>query len=160
MPRQSPVRAAVVRHLAAPPERVYDAWLGTTMLGQWMFGPFLRDREEIVHLAVDPRVGGAFSFMVERDGEDLEFLGRFLELDRARRLAFTWTVAGEPVGSRVLVEIERAGDGAQLRVTQELHPSCADRVPPLEQEWGRRLEALALALAANHPSAPPRTGSG
>ena len=111
-----------------------------------MFGPAVRD-EEIVHLALTPRVGGSFSFLVERDGEDIEHVGKYLEINRPERLVFTRIVTSETVGSRVLVEIVAGDEGCELTLTQELHPSWAEHVGRTEVEWGRMLRALELALA-------------
>ncbi|HTO05347.1 MAG TPA: SRPBCC family protein [Opitutus sp.] len=140
-----PIRAVVTRRFHAPAERVFDAWLNREMLGRWMFGPAVRD-EEIVHLALTPRVGGSFSFLVERGGEDIEHLGKYLEIDRPSRLAFTWIVASEAVGSRVIVEIAPGETGCELTVTHEIHPSWAEQVGRTEQAWGKMLDTLAIAL--------------
>lgn len=140
-----PVRASVTRRFDAPPERVFDAWLKRQMLGQWMFGPAVRD-EEIVHLALDPRVGGSFSVMVSRDDAEVEHLGRYLEIARPSRLVFTWVVAGERAGSRVLVDIAPTDTGCELRLVHELHASLAAQVGQTEAAWNRMFDALARAL--------------
>jgi uncharacterized protein YndB with AHSA1/START domain len=146
MSTKQAIRAVVTRRFQATAERVFDAWLNREMVGKWMFGPAVRD-EEIVHLALTPRVGGSFSFLVERDGEDIEHVGKYLEINRPERLVFTWIVTSETVGSRVLVEIVAGDEGCELTLTQELHPSWAEHVGRTEVEWGRMLRALELALA-------------
>ncbi len=70
----SPVQVRVVRSFAAPAERVFDAWLDPTSIGKWMCGPALRD-EEVLHLEIDPRVGGKFSFLVRRQGTEIDHVG-------------------------------------------------------------------------------------
>ncbi len=135
----------VTRRFHANAERVFDAWMSREMLDQWLLGPAVRD-EEIVHLALTPRVGGSFSFLVERDGEDIEYVGKYLEISRPRRLVFTWIVTTEEVGSRVLVEITPGETGCELTVTQELHPSRAEEVGRTEENWSKMLDALAVAL--------------
>ena len=84
MSTKQAIRAVVIRRFHAPAERVFDAWLNREMLGRWMFGPAVRD-EEIIHLSLTPRVGGSFSFLVERGGEDIEHRGKYLEIDRPSR---------------------------------------------------------------------------
>jgi uncharacterized protein YndB with AHSA1/START domain len=145
MSTKQAIRAMVTRRFHATAESVFDAWLNREMLDQWMFGPAVRD-EEIVHLALTPRVGGSFSFLVERDGEEVEYVGKYLEIARPQRLAFTWTVATESVGSRVLVDIVAGETGCELTLTQELHPSRAEQVGYTEVEWSNMLDALALVL--------------
>lgn len=110
-----------------------------------MFGPAVRD-EEIVHLALDPRVGGSFSFLVERGDQQVEHLGKYLEIARPRRLVFTWMVADESVGSRVLIDIAPEAGGSELRLTHELHANWAAHVGATEAAWDRMFDALAVAL--------------
>ncbi|MET0814548.1 MAG: SRPBCC family protein, partial [Pseudoxanthomonas sp.] len=87
----SPIEVRVTRYFEASPERVFDAWLVPRTLGQWMFGPRVRE-ENVVRLDVDPRVGGNFSLKVERKGELVDHVGQYLEIDRPHRLVFTWAV--------------------------------------------------------------------
>ena len=148
MSARTSVIARVTRRFEFPAERVFDAWLTRTMIEQWMFGPAVRD-EEIVRLSIDPRVGGAFSFVVERQGEEIDHLGKYLEIDRPRRLAFTWAVAGEKTGSRVIIDITAQGAACELTLAHEMHPDWANFVARAEEAWRKMLEALALALAEN-----------
>lgn len=147
MPVRNSIQAHVTRHFAAAPERVFDAWLNCSMLEQWMFGPAVRD-EEIVHLALDPRVGGSFSFMVTRGDEDVDHLGRYLEIVRPRRLVFTWMVADEPIGSRVLIDIAADDGGCVLSLTHELHADWAAFVERTEAAWNHMFDVLARVLAS------------
>lgn len=112
------VDVAVHRPFPVPAEHVFDAWLTPRRLGQWMFGPGVRD-EKVVRLDVDPRVGGRFSMLVERGGERIDHVGDYLVIDRPHRLAFTWGVAGEPDqdGSRVDILVTPTPTGCELRLT-------------------------------------------
>lgn len=141
------IRAVVTHRFHAPAERVFDAWLSRPMLGRWIVGPAVSD-EEIVHLSVTPRVGGAFSFLVTRDddGSEVEYVGKYLEIARPHRLVFTWIKTDETVGSRVVVEVTSGETGCEITVTQELHPSRAEEIGRTEIAWSHRLETLALAL--------------
>lgn len=146
MAARSALHAVVRRDFAAPAERVFEAWLKPERLEQWMFGPAVRDAE-IVHLALDPRVGGAFSFLVEREGAPVEHVGKYLELAAPQRLAFTWMVADATLGSRVTIDIvERGEDGCALTLTQELHPSWASHVDAIASSWAHMLGVLARLL--------------
>ena len=105
---------SVVRRFKATPERVFDAWLNPELLVQWMFNPALRN-EEVLRIAIDARVGGLFSFRIRRNDQNIHYIGKYLEVDRPQRLAFTWTNAPESpepdVASRVIVEIAAQADG-------------------------------------------------
>jgi len=141
----SDIKVTVVhRFESAAPDRVFDAWLSPALIGQWMFGPTLRD-EEVLRISVDPRVGGSFSFLVRRQGEDIDHLGRYLEIDRPRRLVFTWGV-GEGASSRVVVEIVPDGSGCEVTLTHELHPDWADYADRTQAGWTKMLGALGEVL--------------
>ena len=147
----TPVEVRVVRGFSASPERVFDAWLNPGTIGRWMFGPALRD-EEVVRIAIDARPGGAFSFMVRRQGQEIDHLGRYLEIERSKRLVFTWGIARESEdGSRVIIDIVPMATGCELTLTHELHPDWADYAERTEQGWTRMLDALA-ALLGQGPS--------
>jgi uncharacterized protein YndB with AHSA1/START domain len=145
MSTREAIRAVVTRRFHASANQVFDAWLNRALLGEWMFGPAVRD-EEIIHLSLTPKVGGSFSFLVERGQNEIEHVGRYLEISRPCRLVFTWTVTTDPVGSRVIVEIEPGQTGCELTLTHELHPSCAEQVGRTEEAWGKMFDALATAL--------------
>lgn len=146
MTGKPPVEVRVVQRFDASPERVFDAWLDTAMLGRWMFGPGVRD-EEIVRLALDARVGERFSFVVRRDGEEIDHVGEYLEIDRPRRLAFSWGIAGVSVDeSRVTIDITPHDTGTELVLRHELDPDWADYADRTQAGWTHMLDALARAL--------------
>ena len=130
------------------PERVFDAFLDTRMIGRWMFGPALRE-EEIVRLELDPRVGGSFSFVVRRQGQEINHVGKYLEINRPRRLVLTWAVEA-PVtdDSRVTVDIRATPPGCELTLTHEMHPAWADFTKRTEDAWTKMLGALDSTLDA------------
>ena len=132
----------VMRRFNAPPGLVFDAWLDPEMIGQWMFGPKVRD-EEVVLMAVDGGVGGSFSFVVRRQGEEVDHVGHYLEIDRPRRLVFTWGVPKyAPDMAKVRIDIVPLAAGCELTVTHELHPDWADFASRTEAGWSRMLDAL------------------
>lgn len=134
----------VTRTFDVVPELVFDAWMDTAMLEKWMFGPHVRD-EEIVHLELDPTVGGRFSFLVRREGEEIDHVGQYLEIDSPRRLVFTWGIAGADSST---VSVEFAGDenGSELILTHFLHPDWAGYVERTRQGWAVMINKLAEAL--------------
>ena len=141
----NPVRVRVSRSFAAPPEWVFDAWLDPAGIGQWMFGPAVRE-EEVLHLKTDPRVGGKFSFLVRRQGTEIDHVGTYREIARPRRLVFTWGVAGQSSDeSGVKIEIRGTDTGCDLTLTQEMDPKWADYASRTEAGWTKILNALAQA---------------
>jgi uncharacterized protein YndB with AHSA1/START domain len=153
--KENPI-VRISRRFGASPERVFDAWLDPEMIGSFLFGPALRD-EEILHISVDARVGGSFSFLVRRQGQELDHVGKYLELDRPHRLVFTWRVEPSKDDSRVAIDIVPIGgapdatgptkSGSELTLTHELHPAWADYADRTAQGWNKMLDALAARLA-------------
>lgn len=142
-----PVQAVVVRHFTASAERVFDAWLDPVLLGRWMFGPAVRD-ERIVKLSLDPRVGGRFSFVVDRQGTAIDHVGQYLEIDRPRLLVFTWATRDSlPDTSRVVIEITPDDRGCELKLTHAMGPAWAAFVEQATSSWTKMLTALDGALA-------------
>ncbi|NOT87129.1 MAG: hypothetical protein HOP03_02990 [Lysobacter sp.] len=131
-------------------DRVFDAWLNATMLSRWMFGPAVRD-ERIVHLQLDPRVDGRFSFRAERAGTEIEHGGRYVAIERPHRLAFTWGAwAADDHGddsSLVEIVIVDNADGCTLVLTHSMSQQWAEYATRTEQGWNRMLETLDKALA-------------
>jgi uncharacterized protein YndB with AHSA1/START domain len=103
--------------------------------------------EEIVGLTLDPRVGGRFSFVVRRQGQEIDHVGRYLELDRPRRLAFTWGVMPDPdEGSVVTLSITPLARDCELELVHRLAPQWAEYLAHTEQGWTTMVESLARAL--------------
>jgi uncharacterized protein YndB with AHSA1/START domain len=140
-------KLAVVRvshRFAASPERVFDAWLDPKRAGRWLFAT---PHGEMVRVEVDPRVGGSFRFVDRRDGEDVEHVGTYLELDRPRRLVFTFGVPKfSAETTRVTVEIAPLGAGCELTLTHEgVLPDYTSRT---QAGWTAILDGLDAALTA------------
>jgi uncharacterized protein YndB with AHSA1/START domain len=133
----------VTHHFNASPERVFDAWLDPQSAGKWLFAS---PSGQMVRVEIDARAGGRFVIVDRRDGEDVEHSGEYLEIDRPRRLVFTFRVPKySPLFTTVTVEIEPAGSGCDLTLTQE-------NVPPAflgrnEKGWMGILVGLAEHLA-------------
>ncbi len=141
------ISVQVTRRYAASAERVFDAWLDPALIGRFMFGPHLRD-ERIVRLEVDARVGGAFSFVVERQGHEIDHLGAYLELDRPRRLAFTWGVREHlPEMSHVTIDIAPLESGCELTLTHQMYPKWAEWRDRVQAGWTMMTAALDQELS-------------
>ncbi len=99
----------------------------------------------MVRAEIDPRVGGAFCFVDRRDGEDVEHTGIYLEIDRPRRLVFTFSVPKYSAAvTRVTIEIVPLGTGCELTLTHDgVLPEYVSRT---ESGWTGILEGLASAV--------------
>jgi uncharacterized protein YndB with AHSA1/START domain len=144
MTRKKHVTITLTHRFKVPPERVFDAWLDPTTAGKWLFAT---PTGTMVKVEIDARVGGAFRFVDRRDGEDVEHVGRYLEIDRPRRLVFTFAVPKFSAHeTTVKVDIKQAGSGTELTLTHEgVLPDWADRT---EAGWGMLLGQLTDRLGA------------
>src|ERR1700735_5708495 len=109
---------SVTHTYAAAPEQVFDAWLDPAIARRFVFAT---PAGEMIRAEVDARVGGAFTFVDRRpDMGDVLHTGEYLDIDRPRRLAFTFAVPQfNPDFTTVVVEITPAADGGcNLRLTQ------------------------------------------
>jgi len=137
MTTESRVQFRITRRLSASPERVFDAWLEPQKAGKFLFAT---QDGEMVRVEIDARVGGRYSIVDRRDGEDVEHIGEYLEIDRPRRLVFTLQVPKySQVVDRVTVEIAPADGGCDLTLTHEVTPEWADQV---EEGWTAILDGL------------------
>ncbi|WP_375754784.1 SRPBCC domain-containing protein [Corallococcus exercitus] len=116
-----PVTLSVTHRFKASAERVFDAWLDPAKARHWLF--VTKTDTPLVRSEVDARVGGTYTFTDSRDGEEVEHVGEYLELDRPRRLVFTLAVPRYSQDyDRVTVDIVPQGTGCELTLTHEMGP--------------------------------------
>jgi uncharacterized protein YndB with AHSA1/START domain len=148
---QSPtLRAAsvrVTRLLGAAPERIFDAWLTVEEARTFLFagGPGSRDA---ISSDLDARVGGRFRIVRHWDGEEVEFSGEYLEIDRPHRLVFSLFVEKYAQrDDRVIVELAPVAHQSLLVLTHELSlPDPVDR-SRIQRGWATVLDRLAVLCA-------------
>jgi uncharacterized protein YndB with AHSA1/START domain len=142
-PLDTPLFIQVTQRLPFSAGRGFDAWLEPAMLRRWIFNT----SEQIVRLEVDARVGGGFSFVVNRQGTEVDHIGVYREINRPSRLVFTWGVKGHsnPDDSLVTIELLPSGDGCELTLTQKIDPKWAEYKERTRASWERILARLAEA---------------
>lgn len=136
-------RLQVTHRYSASPERVFDAWLDPRTAGKWLFAT---PNGQMLKVEIDARVGGKF-IIVRRDGEDIAHVGEYLEIDRPRRLVFTFAVPKfSDVFTRVTIEIQALEQGCELVFTHEnVLPDYLERS---KEGWEMILENLGRTLSA------------
>jgi uncharacterized protein YndB with AHSA1/START domain len=136
--------ALVHRLLPAPPGVVYDEWLDPDALSDWMCPRPAR----ATHIDVDPTIGGTLRIDIEEEGARFVVTGRYVELDRPRRLSFTWSCSTWPdprVESLVVVTLEPHGDGeTSMTIHHGLLPP--DLIDQHQLGWARIAEQLAARM--------------
>lgn len=101
----------VRREIAAPADDLFDAWLDAQSLGTWLRPSGVRE----TRAETDPRVGGTFRIVMVDDETSMEHTGTYREIDRPRRLVFTWSSpATQFRDSIVTVTFEPSPDGSTV----------------------------------------------
>ncbi len=138
-----PVIVRVSHRFDAAPERVFDAWLDPARAGRWLFATA---DGEMQRVQIDARVGGRYAIVERRPNGDAAHFGRYLEIDRPRRLVFTLAMEEDAdQGDRITVEIVADGSGSVLTLTHEMAAEHAEYAGPAESGW-----TMALAAVGRH----------
>jgi uncharacterized protein YndB with AHSA1/START domain len=104
--------------IAAPPERVFKAWVEE--INEWWSKPYYNDHERIHGLYMEPKLGGRYIEKWDEDGGGF-LIGTVVEWLPPLRIAYTWTELGWG-GVNTLVRVEFAPDekgSTRLTYTQE-----------------------------------------
>lgn len=134
----------VVHRCRASAERVFDAFLDPQVASRFLFAT---PAGEMIVCEIDARVGGRFDLTERRpDMGDVKHVGEYLEIDRPRRLVFTFGVPQfDPAMTRVEVEIRPLSDGCEVTLVQR--DTTEEWVERTKDGWSRILGSLDGALA-------------
>ena len=148
MTKSETISVTLTQRFSVPAERVFDAWLDPALIARWMFGPAVRE-EEVLEIKIDARVGGRFSFRVRRSATEIDHVGSYLELERPKRLVFTWGIKGEGEDdiSQVSVDIAPQGHGCLLTLTHEMDAKWAEYADRAREAWAKMVGVLARTIA-------------
>ena len=129
----------ISRTVDATPERVFDAWTDVEQLASWWWPQLAGTTYDL-----DVREGGSYRISSPAIGATVR--GVYTEVDRPRRLVFTWRWEddGEPelvVEDTVVVTFEPEGTSTVVRVehTSEAHEPEGGAV----QGWNDVMDRLA-----------------
>ncbi len=139
MARPSLHRAAVSLVIRATPEAAFDAWLDPRRAAHFLAAGTMTVGE----FENDPREGGAFRLAMRAGNELIEHEGRYVMIDRPRRLIFTWVSAGTDHRlSLVTVAFTPSSGGVRVDVEHEGIPD-EERASRHERGWASILHKLA-----------------
>ena len=106
----SELELTVSRTIAAPREKVFNAWLDPATLKRIM-RPSAGD--EMAEVTNDPRKGVTFEIvMVTAEKKKIPHTGTYLEIDPHSRLAFTWASPHSLDDSRVTIDFAENEPGS------------------------------------------------
>lgn len=134
-------RATAAVTIGTTPEAAFDAWLDPRQAARFLAA----DRTVVGEFENDPREGGAFRLVMQGDDERFEHTGRYVVIDRPRRLVFTWISAGTDRRlSLVTVIFTPADGGVRIDLEHEGIPD-AERASRHQGGWASillKLQAL------------------
>ena len=138
------VEIRVDRRFRHPRERVFDAFLDPSRVGEWLF----HTPEGVMERTdYDPRPGGAFAIF-ERRGPDLaRHFGRFVEIERPERVVFDFRVDEAPdEPTRVTAAFVADGQECRVTLTHVLAPAWAAYADRTIAGWTMILDGLARTM--------------
>ena len=106
----------LVRKIRARPSLVFAALITSDGISHW-WGP---DAGPVLLAETEQHAGGRFRARFRRlDGSEHEGSGKYLEMEKARRLAMTWRRAGgeDPGESHLAFDLRAIPEGTELTLT-------------------------------------------
>ncbi|MDU8945335.1 SRPBCC family protein [Ovoidimarina sediminis] len=132
----------VTQQIAAPPERVFDAWLDPRMLTKFITpDPGFAEPE----VSNDPREGGRFDIIMKAD-RDLPHWGIYKVIDRPKRLVFTWVSEWSLEDSVVTLTFAPKDGGTEVTLVHERFKNEEIR-DNHERGWGSILARLKAEMS-------------
>jgi uncharacterized protein YndB with AHSA1/START domain len=139
MAQKLPYSANSSIEISLPPERVFDAWLDPTTAARFLAAGSMR----VADAQIDAREGGAFRIVMSDGANELLHEGRYVLIDRPRRLIFTWISAGTDWRlSLVTINFVPTATGSRIELLHEGIPD-ADRANKHQGGWSTILRKLA-----------------
>ena len=132
------------RVIAAPQDRVFDAWLDPEMLARFMTP---MPGTTVPKADNDPVEGGRFDIVMRVGDQDMPHGGTYKEISPHKRLVFTWETPFSVEGSTVTLDFAPQNGGTEVTLTHVKFPSEEIR-DNHAKGWGGILDALDGAMAA------------
>ena len=144
-----PVRLTITRDFAAPPTRVFDAWLDPAIVLHFLFAT---PNGEMIRCEIDARVGGRALIVERRPGGDAHHRLKYEAIERPTRLVFLFSAdpAEEGEWTRVTVAIVPTGSGCTLTLTHEMDPQWAAYEAQTRSGWTMILDSLGRMMETKH----------
>ena len=138
------IEVCVEQTFRASPERVFDAWLEPDLVTQWMSAALKQFglTGGIRRVEIDARVGGRFTFSDMREAGETVHWGTYLEIDRPRRLVFTWYTSDEDEKdntSVVTLTIKPKDKGCIATIVHTMDHKYTEYILQTEQGWSGML---------------------
>jgi uncharacterized protein YndB with AHSA1/START domain len=134
----------LTRRIAASPERLFDAWLDPAMLRRFMCPG---DGVSVLRAETEPRPGGRFDILMRNECGEIPHWGQYREIDRPRRLVFTWNSPHATPDSLVTLTFHPVEGGTEVTLEHDRFPGEGAR-DGHERGWTAILAGLAATAEA------------
>ena len=136
----------IERTYRASAEAVFDAWTSLQVIRRWWHA---EHDWETTEAEVDLRVGGVVRVVMRDPGKDAEYGGggRYTEIDRPTRLAFTWIWDGDDTRQLIELDFDERDGVTTVRFTHSGLWS-EEAVRSHEGGWNRCFDNLERTLTA------------
>ena len=150
-PSAEKIAVRVSRRFDASAQRVYDAFLDPERASKFMFATATG---QIVRCEIDARVGGRFTIVDHRRGEeDVVHTGTYVALERPRLIVFTLAVEKySSETSTVTIEIAPLPKGCELTLTHDMQAKDAPDRDRTQEGWVAILDVAAELLVDDSPT--------
>jgi uncharacterized protein YndB with AHSA1/START domain len=136
----APAAVVVRRTISASAEELFDAWLDPEALAAWMRPGTIRSTVA----KLEPRKGGSYEITMHSQSGPLVHRGVYQQIDRPRRLVFTWASPGtEFRDTLVTVDFVPVDKRTEVIVTHEQLSASAQ--PSHSMGWTHGLANLEQA---------------
>ena len=131
----------VSRKIAAPAERVFNAWLNPEKIAEFMRPMPGMEAPDVKN---DPVEGGAFEIIMKAGDDTIPHKGIYKEINRHSRLVFTWESPFSIEDSTVTLDFNEVDGATDVTLTHVKFPSEESR-DNHNSGWTQILETLSAA---------------
>jgi uncharacterized protein YndB with AHSA1/START domain len=139
----------IERTFRAPVDAVFDAWTSEEVMRRWWR---VEHHWETTEAEVDLRVGGVVRVAMRDPNKDVEYAGggRYTEIERPTRLAFTWSWDGDTRRTLIEIDFEETDGITTVRFT---HSGLWDEeaLRSHEDGWRKLFDSLERTLVGGSP---------
>lgn len=140
----SELELTINHRIAAPREKVFEAWLSPQMLSKFMRPPSTTGNARVTN---DPVKGGRFSIVMVTPEKEIPHAGTYLAIDPHSHLSFTWESPHSLDDSVVTVDFAEAEAGATEITLRQVKFRSEDSRDGHIKGWTTILEALEKSLS-------------
>lgn len=131
----------VTKIINTPVEKVFDAWLDPETLSRFMLP---KPGMPCPGVTLNPTVGGRFQIDMDVGEKIIPHEGEYLEIDRPKRLVFSWSSPFSAPDSTVTIEFNSVDDGTTEITITHLRFLSEESRESHHNGWNNILDQQAL----------------